>query len=57
MSIYELLHGMMLPSGNDAAQTLAIFIGNLLLKIDNLQKDGKQVLIEQLNGDLQEHEF
>jgi len=31
MSVYELYHGMMLPSGNDAAQTLGIFVGNLLL--------------------------
>ena len=31
MSVYELYHGMMLPSGNDAAQTLGIWVGNLLL--------------------------
>jgi len=29
MSVYELYHGMMLPSGNDAAQTLGIWVGNL----------------------------
>lgn len=27
MTIENLLHGMMLPSGNDAAQTMAVFIG------------------------------
>ena len=31
ISIQELLYGMMLPSGNDAAQTLAIYFGNLML--------------------------
>ena len=30
MSVFELMHGMMLPSGNDAAQSLAIYFGNLL---------------------------
>jgi D-alanyl-D-alanine carboxypeptidase len=29
VSISELLLGMMLPSGNDAAQSLAIYFGNL----------------------------
>ena len=29
LSVYELLHGMMLPSGNDAAQALAIYFGHL----------------------------
>ena len=32
LSIWELLHGMMLPSGNDAAQTLAIYFGHLLIQ-------------------------
>ena len=32
LSVWELLHGMMLPSGNDAAQSLAIHFGLLLLK-------------------------
>ena len=32
LSIWELLHGMMLPSGNDAAQSLAIHFGLFLLK-------------------------
>ena len=35
LSIHELLHGMMLPSGNDAAQALAIYFGNLQLMIKN----------------------
>lgn len=29
MTVHELLHGMMLPSGNDAAQAMAIYFGNL----------------------------
>ena len=29
MSVYELYYAMMLPSGNDAAQTLGIYFGNL----------------------------
>lgn len=32
LSAWELLHGMMLPSGNDAAQSLAIHFGLILLK-------------------------
>ena len=33
VSIQELMLGMMLPSGNDAAQSLAIFFGNLQLML------------------------
>jgi D-alanyl-D-alanine carboxypeptidase len=32
LSVWELLHGMMLPSGNDAAQALAIHFGLILLR-------------------------
>ena len=31
MSVTELFYGMMLPSGNDAAQSLGIYFGNYLL--------------------------
>lgn len=31
ISVEELLYGMMLPSGNDAAQSLAIYFGTILL--------------------------
>jgi len=41
ISIQELLYGMMLPSGNDAAQTLAIYFGNLLLLLK--EKHGQVV--------------
>jgi len=34
MSVKNLLYGMMLPSGNDAAQTLAIFFGNFVNLIE-----------------------
>jgi len=30
LSLIDLLHGLMLPSGNDAALEIAIFIGNYL---------------------------
>lgn len=33
LTVTELLYGMMLPSGNDAAQSMAIYFGNLMLKI------------------------
>lgn len=32
LSVWELLHGMMLPSGNDAAQALAVHFGLHILK-------------------------
>jgi serine-type D-Ala-D-Ala carboxypeptidase (penicillin-binding protein 5/6) len=32
LTVIDLLYGMMLPSGNDAAYTLAQFCGNLMLK-------------------------
>lgn len=31
ISVTELYYGMMLPSGNDAAQSLGIYFGNFLL--------------------------
>ena len=31
MAVSELLYAMMLPSGNDAAQSLGIYFGNYLL--------------------------
>jgi D-alanyl-D-alanine carboxypeptidase len=31
LSVTSLMYGMMLPSGNDAAQSLAIYFGNLIL--------------------------
>ena len=34
MTVYELYYAMMLPSGNDAAQTLGIFFGNLANQIE-----------------------
>jgi D-alanyl-D-alanine carboxypeptidase (penicillin-binding protein 5/6) len=35
LTINELLYGLMLPSGNDAALTLALFIGNKILDLDD----------------------
>jgi D-alanyl-D-alanine carboxypeptidase len=31
LTVEELLYGMMLPSGNDAAESLALYFGSLLL--------------------------
>ena len=39
MSVTELYYGMMLPSGNDAAQSLGIYFGNYLLQYDKLQSE------------------
>eukprot|EP00347_Sterkiella_histriomuscorum_P021250 403334674 len=58
LSVWELLHAMMLPSGNDAAQSLGIYFGLFLLKeelkqihktIDNL--DSELLYILKLNQD------
>lgn len=32
LSVWDLLHALMLPSGNDAAHALAFHFGNILLK-------------------------
>ncbi len=32
ISLNDLLYGMMLPSGNDAAESLAEYFGNILYK-------------------------
>jgi len=34
LTLNELFYAMMLPSGNDAAQTLGIYFGNLALQIE-----------------------
>lgn len=34
LSVSELMNGMMLPSGNDAAQSLAIYFGNFVNKME-----------------------
>jgi D-alanyl-D-alanine carboxypeptidase len=31
LTVEELIYGMMLPSGNDAAESLALYFGSLLL--------------------------
>lgn len=52
--VSELFYGMMLPSGNDAAQTLGVYFGNLSLHLMNF---GKNVKVEMLNGNLNRAEF
>ena len=54
MSIHELMYGMMLPSGNDAAQTLAIYIGNYLLKAE---KSGKMRGAKSIDGNIYEEDY
>ena len=54
MSIHELMYGMMLPSGNDAAQTLAIYIGNYLLKAEKL---GKTRGPQSIDGNIYEEDY
>ena len=54
MSIHELMYGMMLPSGNDAAQTLAIYIGNYLLKAE---KSGKTRGPQAIDGNIYEEDY
>lgn len=39
LSVWDLLHGLMLPSGNDAAIALAEFFGAFLLKKENRKLD------------------
>ncbi|TNV83654.1 hypothetical protein FGO68_gene7521 [Halteria grandinella] len=38
LSVWELLHGMMLPSGNDAAQALALHFGLIIIRHEALQE-------------------
>lgn len=45
LSILDLLHGMMLPSGNDAAVALAQFFGKFIsYSINETAKDAKSQL-------------
>jgi hypothetical protein len=53
MSVTELMYGMMLPSGNDAAQSLGIYFGNFLLKKDQMGS-AKSSLI---SGNIDEDDF
>ena len=53
MSVYELMHGMMLPSGNDAAQALACFFGNFVLIADKTHKNQ----IDKIDANLYEEDY
>ena len=48
LSVKELMYGMMLPSGNDSAQSLAIYFGNLL-QISQM-KQGKLIFVKNKNN-------
>ncbi len=42
LSVYDLLHGLMLPSGNDAATCLAEHFGQYLFEVATRHKNNKQ---------------
>ena len=41
LSVWDLLHGLMLPSGNDAATTLAEHFGQYLFEVATRYKNNK----------------
>lgn len=43
LSVEDLMYGMMLPSGNDAAQSLAIYFGNFIKLVEEKQKRPKDI--------------
>lgn len=47
LSVHDLLYGMMLPSGNDAAQALAIYFGQLLLNHGKIDPNKEMLLCPQ----------
>ena len=55
MSVHELFYAMMLPSGNDAAQSLAIFFGNLANQIE--KAGGTLQNIDHLEGNIREESY
>ena len=56
MTVEELIYGMMLPSGNDAAESLAMYFGSLLItqgkKTPNLHlvDISEQAILERIDG-------
>ena len=42
LSVYDLLHALMLPSGNDAATCLAEHFGQYLIEVATRHKNNKQ---------------
>ena len=55
ITVTELLYGMMLPSGNDAAQSLGIYFGNFLLKMDCAQSQQTSAL--NIDGNVYEEDY
>ena len=43
LSVWDLLHGLMLPSGNDAAMTLAEHFGHYLYEVATRYKNGNKL--------------
>lgn len=46
LTVWELLYGLMLPSGNDAAHCLALHFGELILEILCKELEPKPVQLE-----------
>jgi hypothetical protein len=42
LTINELLYGLMLPSGNDAAHMLALYFGGILLELLYSENDNQE---------------
>mmetsp|Transcript_4539 Transcript_4539/g.6853 ORF Transcript_4539/g.6853 Transcript_4539/m.6853 type:complete len:337 (+) Transcript_4539:13-1023(+) len=49
LSIYDLLHGLMLPSGNDAAVCLAEYFGNLIAGEEKAVKNPVRYFVREMN--------
>ena len=54
VTVTELLYGMMLPSGNDAAQSMAIYFGNLMLKI---QMSGQKTNVDKIDANVYAEDY
>ena len=50
LSVWDLLHGLMLPSGNDAAVTLAEHFGHYLYEVATKYKNGNKNEKDTTNG-------
>ena len=52
MTVHELLYGLLLPSGNDAAHTLAEYVGRKLLKNDQATaEDATSRFVAEMNSE------
>jgi hypothetical protein len=63
LTVEQLLFGMMLPSGNDAAQMLGIFFGQILMKSTtwrqqcaSQQKSASPIKLQKMNKQSPKHD-